>query len=87
MQLLADQPRSGKAIHYRHLYIHQDQLKGRRLRLQNIHSLLAIADDSKAGPHLFENAARHYLIEWIVLHQQQMSASQGGCLSVARRSS
>ena len=57
-----------KAIHYRHLAIHQDQIKS--LLLELVHSFQAILGDHGSQPHALQDFLYQNLIDLVVLYNQ-----------------
>jgi hypothetical protein len=65
---LANPARRGRAIHDRHLYVHQDQIAA--LIPPGRHRRLTIVDNERIDANLMEQGFEHQLIDNIVLGSQ-----------------
>ena len=75
-QVLANHSGGSKAIHHRHLQVHQHDVKCRSGCGQGFHRLLAMVGDLDHGALVFQQFARHLLVVQIVFNQQQAHAFQ-----------
>ena len=75
-QFRADDMGGAEAVHDGHLHVHQHDVVAQRFRAQPLHRLQAVAHHVQGGAHVFEDAARHGLVQMIVFHQQEMHACQ-----------
>src|SRR5580704_5873472 len=61
-----------KAVHFRHLTIHEDRVVGEEA--DHLDRLLAICGDIHAAAQLFEHPSRNHLIDGVVFYDQNTSA-------------
>nr|GEU28571.1 hypothetical protein [Tanacetum cinerariifolium] len=75
-QFIADRAGGREAVHHRHLHVHQHHVAA--VRAQQVDGQRAVFRHGHHGARLFEQAARHQLVERIVFHQQHPHAGQQG---------
>ena len=71
------QPARGfKAVHDRHVQVHQNRVE--TVVLQEIERLLSVAGDGDGKPAFAEKFLRHLLVEFVVLDEQDARAANAG---------